>query len=123
MPRRLGIAVVLLAVTALAADQTPQEVGDQVAEAVGEEERVDVALDQVLGRTAQQAEVERLYARWQELETLKRSEQGSFAGQDPCSDSVFQKDCSDCLNLFANTYRTKPSFISQIRCTFKRGQS
>ena len=31
MPRRLGIAVVLLAATALAANQTPQEIGDQVA--------------------------------------------------------------------------------------------
>ena len=31
MPRRYGIAVVLLAVTALAADQTPQQIGDQVA--------------------------------------------------------------------------------------------
>jgi mono/diheme cytochrome c family protein len=31
MPRRFGIAVVLLAVTALAADQTPQQIGDQVA--------------------------------------------------------------------------------------------
>lgn len=31
MPRRLGIAFVLLAFTALAADQTPQQIGDQVA--------------------------------------------------------------------------------------------
>jgi hypothetical protein len=31
MPRRFGIAVVLLAVTALAAEQTPQQIGDQVA--------------------------------------------------------------------------------------------
>ena len=31
MPRRLGIAAGLLAVTALAADRTPQEIGDEVA--------------------------------------------------------------------------------------------
>ena len=31
MPRRLGIAFILLAVTALAAGQTPQEIGDEVA--------------------------------------------------------------------------------------------